>query len=132
MSLLRRIKDDMLVEGTTPKYIPFNGKKYIFNLDALKKVCLTSSMENPGREVEITNVYEPNGDGDYIIASKVEHETKINKTQQNDMIVYDFVKMLITILLDNDMTEDTFKNTFGVVLSLNTLINWGILEEINE
>jgi hypothetical protein len=111
------------------KYISFNGKKYAFNLARLKEICLTPSSEHSGREIEITNVYEPNVDGEYIISSKVEHETKVNKTPQNDMIVYDFVKILMLVLLEDDTTENGYEFTFGTVIAINTLISWGILEE---
>jgi hypothetical protein len=114
------------------KFLSFNGKKYTFNLEKLKEVCLTPSSEQGGREMEITNVYEPTSDGEYVISSKVEHETKVSKTLQNDMIVYDFVKIFILTLIENDFTEKKFEKTLGLTLSFNTLMRWGILEEINE
>ena len=120
------------VELWGEKYLTFKGKKYAFNLEALKKVCLTSSSENSGREMEITNVYEPTPDGDFIISSKVEHETKVNKTLQNDMIVYDFVKMFILTLLEVNSNELEYQDTLSTVLAINTLVSWGILEEKNE
>lgn len=114
------------------KFITFNGKRYAFNLEKVKEVCLTASQDSGSNEVEITNVYETNGDGDYTLASKVEHETKVNKNPQNDMIVYDIVKLLIISLLENDNIEETFQYDFGTSLAINTLLSWGILEEIKE
>jgi hypothetical protein len=114
------------------KYISFNNKKYVMNLERIKEICLTPSTENGAREVEITQVYEPDSSGDYTIASRVEHETKVSKTPQNDMIVYDFVKLLIISLLENDNVEESFQYDFGTTLALNTLLSWGILEEITE
>ena len=92
------------------KYVAFNGKKYALNLERLKDVCLTPSSEYGGKEIEITQVYEPDNTGDFAITSKVEHETKINKTPQNDMIVYDIVKLIIISLLENSNTEVDFKD----------------------
>jgi hypothetical protein len=112
------------------KYIPFNGKKYALNLDRLKEVCLTPSSEYGAKEMEITQVYEPDGTGEFSMASRVEHETKVNKTPQNDMIVYDIVKLIIISLLENDNTEAEFQYDFGTVFAVNTLLSWGILEEI--
>ena len=120
MSIIRKSKE---------KYFSFNGRKYAFNLERIKEVCLTSSSDNGGRELELTTVYEPTSDGDYLISSKVEHETKVSKTLQNDMIVYDFVKMFILTLLENEVTEADFTPTLSNVLAINTLISWGILEE---
>ena len=85
-----------------------------------------------GKEIEITQVYEPDNTGDFAITSKVEHETKINKTPQNDMIVYDIVKLIIISLLENSNTEVDFQNDFGTVFAINTLLSWGILEEKEE
>lgn len=121
-----------LFKNSNEKFISFNGKKYAFNLERLKEVSLTPSSENGAREVEITQVYEPDGSGDYTISSRVEHETKVSKTPQNDMIVYDFVKLLIISLLENEGVEENFQYDFGTALAINTLISWGILEEINE
>ena len=121
-----------LFKNNNEKFISFDGKKYALNLERLKEVSLTSSSENGAREVEITQVYEPDGSGDYTISSRVEHETKVSKTPQNDMIVYDFVKLLIISLLENEGVEENFQYDFGTVLAINTLISWGILEEKNE
>lgn len=120
------------MENSKDKFITFNGKRYAFNLEKVKEVCLTASQDSGSNEVEITNVYETNGDGDYTLASKVEHETKVNKNPQNDMIVYDIVKLLIISLLENDNIEETFQYDFGTSLAINTLLSWGILEEIKE
>ena len=48
------------------------------------------------------------------------------------MIVYDFVKLLIISLLENEGVEENFQYDFGTTLAINTLLSWGILEEINE
>ena len=119
-----------LFKNNNEKFISFNGKKYAFNLERLKEVSLTPSSENGAREIEITQVYEPDGGGDYTISSRVEHETKVSKTPQNDMIVYDFVKLLIISLLENEGVEENFQYDFGTTLAINTLLSWGILEEI--
>lgn len=111
------------------KFIAFKGKKYALNFENMKKVCLSASEDNCGKELEITNVYESNGD-DYTISSRVERETKVNKNPQNDMILYDIVKLFIISLLENDRTETEFENDFGTVFAINTLLNWGVLEEM--
>lgn len=114
------------------KYISFGGKIYALNLEKLKEVCLTSSQEGGAKEIEITNVYEPNNDGEYTMSSRVEHETKVTKTLQNDMIIYDIVKLLLISLLENDNVEENFQIDFGTALAVNTLISWGVLEEKKE
>lgn len=124
MSLFKKNNEDV-------KYITFGGKKYALNFEKLKEVCLSSSSEGTSKEMEITQVYEPDAVGEFSIASRVEHETKINKVPQNDMIVYDIVKLLILSLLENNNTEDVFKIDFSTALSINTLLSWGILEELS-
>jgi len=114
------------------KYFEFCGKKYAFDLARLKEVCLTSSKDGVNKEYEISHAYEQNEDGDLVLSNKVEHETKIFGNQQNDMIIYDVVKVLVIALLENNQDEDNFVLDFGTCLTINTLINWGILIEIDE
>lgn len=112
------------------KYFGFCGKKYALNLDKLKEVCLTSSKDDINKEYEISQAYEPDDDGNLVISNKVEHETKVYGNQQNDMIIYDVVKVLVIALLENNQDEENFTMDFGTCLTLNTLINWGILIEV--
>ena len=112
------------------KYYTFKGKKYAFDLDKLKEICLTSSKDDINKEYEISQAYEPDDDGNLVISNKVEHETKIYGNQQNDMIIYDIVKVLVISLLENSSDEESFMLDFGTSLTLNTLILWGVLIEI--
>lgn len=112
------------------KYITFKGNKYALNLDKLREVCLTSSTSGGTSEFEISQAYEAREDGEFALASKVEHETKTTGNPQNDMIIYDIVKVLILSLLDNNTYENEFEWTFGLSLTVNTLITWGILQEV--
>lgn len=114
------------------KYFSFNGKKYAFDLAKLKEVCLTSSKDGVNKEVEISQAYEPNEEGDLVVSNKVEHETRIFGNQQNDMIIYDIVKVLVISLLENSESESAFTMDFGTCLTMNTLIHWGILIEVKE
>lgn len=114
------------------KFISFNGKRYVINFERLKEVCLTSSSEFGTKEMEITQVYEPDPLDGFAISSRVEHETKVNKTPQNDMIIYDIVKLLIISILENNTAEDEFKYDFSTAFALNTLLSWGVVEELSE
>ena len=87
------------------KFISFCGKKYFLNLKKLKEICITPSTENGNNEIEISQAYESDENGELKLSSKVEHETKTFGNTNNDMIVYDFVKLLIISLLENDSTE---------------------------
>ena len=48
------------------------------------------------------------------------------------MIIYDIVKVLVISLLENNQDESTFTLDFGTCLTMNTLIRWGILIEVEE
>jgi len=118
--------------NTKSKYITFKGKKYVIDLNAFKSVCTPYSKDLGTREYEISQVYERADNGEFDLSSKVEHETKSNGNPQNDMIVYDVVKMLLVSLLENDKIEQEFDYDFGTVFALNTLISWGVIVEVNE
>ena len=70
------------------KYFLFNGRKFAINLERLKQVCLNSSMDGGStKEIQISQSYEREDDGDWQAVSKLEHETKLIGNSQNDMIV---------------------------------------------
>lgn len=111
-------------------YIEFAGKAYILNLDKFKEVCTPKASVLDTKEYEISQVYGTDDDGEFGLQSKVEHETKSAGNQQNDMVVYDVVKMLVLALLENDKPADDFEMDFGTAFAINSLLSWGVLEEI--
>lgn len=119
-----------LITKKKDKYITFKNKKYAINLDKLREVCLTSSNSGGTNEMEISQVYEVQEGGDFNLSSKVEHETKTIGNPQNDMIIYDIVKLLIVSLLDYNAPEGDFDWPFSLTISVNTLLSWGVLEEL--
>ena len=76
------------------------------NLVKLKEICLSSSSEGGIKEIQIAQTYEVDENDELNIVSKVEHETKSFNNAQNDMIVYDIVKIFLVSLLENNETED--------------------------
>lgn len=110
------------------KYFTFGGKKYCINLNKLKEICNTSPGETGNNELEISQAYETDDNGELRLSSKVEHETKTFGNAQQDVIVYDFVKLLILSLLEYEGGEEI--DELGMVVTMNTLIHWGILEVI--
>ena len=111
--------------------IKFGDFTYKINLTKLKEVCLTSSSEGGIREIQIAQTYELNDTEELELQTKVEHETKTIGNSQNDMIIYDIVKLLIVSLLENTETQKEFRITFGTQIAINTLVSWGILEKID-
>ena len=114
------------------EYIKFGEYTYRLNLEKLKEVCLSSSKEGGGKEIQIAQTYEVDEHDELSLISKVEHETKSFGNNQNDMIIYDIFKLLLVTLLEENNTHREFTPTFNIALAANTLISWGILEKINE
>lgn len=119
-----------LVQQKNEKYIQFKGKKYAFNLEKFREVCTPVPSEFGPREFELSQIYERDETGDFSIQQKVEHETKSAGNQQSDMIVYDVVKMMIVSILENSQTEKELEWDLGTAIAMNTLISWGVLEEL--
>lgn len=111
--------------------VKFGDYTYTINLTKLKEVCLTSSKDGGVKEIQIAQTYEVNDGNELELLSKVEHETKTIGNAQNDMIIYDIVKILIISLLENTETEKNMEITFGTQIAINTLLSWGILEKID-
>ena len=128
MGMFKKEKSD---DGKTPTLIPFLGRTYALNLDKLKEICMTPLQGNQ-KEQEIVQTYEADDAGDFTISQKIERETRNNANQQNDMLLYDFVKTLILSILDDNTENVSFTNMpVGLSLSINTLLTWGILEELS-
>ena len=109
-------------------YITVGGKSYAFDLKAIEKFCLKSSGEKD-IENEITETYEKDNDG-LSISGKIVREIKINGNPQNDMIIYDIIKLFINRLLENASTIGEIQVDFSTSLALNTLIKWKLLIEV--
>lgn len=117
-----------MVNKKKGQLIEIYGKKYAFNLEKVREICLTNSEAGGTIQQEISQVYDRQEDGDYTMSSKAEHETKIIGNTQNDMIIYDIVKLFIVTLLDNE-TINYDDIDFGTALAFNTMIDWGLLYE---
>lgn len=116
------------------------GQRYAFDLEKIKKLCITSDKESGG-EVEIMEVHEPDNKGILQLASKTVHEVKSTGNPQNDTIVYDMVKLFIVSLLSCEAKIEGGKGgeiavldqmDFGTRLAFNTLIEAGLLYEITD
>lgn len=113
--------------------VTFNGKKYAFDLEEIKKICLVSAFQKEG-EREITEVYSGEEGEDMEMTSKVIREVKTQGNGQTDMIIYDLVKIFVTRLLENGepATESDvkFPMDFSTSLAFNTMIKWKLLIEV--
>lgn len=123
--------------------ITYRNRKYAFNLEAVKKLCFLSDVQK-GKETEIAESYVKNDMGIMEMVAKETKELKGSGNPQNDMIIYDIVKLLMTALLanntnpqipyadenDDEENEIDFIMDFSTALAFNTCIMAGILVEV--
>lgn len=113
-------------------YYTIYGKKYAFDVNKIKDICVESSNDVDA-ENEITTTYEKDETGKLDISGKLIREIKSGSNAQNGMIIYDVIKLFITRLLENaEIMTENVPIDFSTSLALNTLINCGILIEITE
>lgn len=128
MSFMKRNKE---IEHSTDNYfVTIYGKKYAFDMNKIKDICVESSNDEDA-ENEITTTFEKDDNGNLEISGKLIREIKSGSNAQNGMIIYDVIKLFIIRLMDNSeiMKEDSVVD-FSTSLALNTLINCDILIEI--
>ena len=111
-------------------YVTIYGKKYAFDMNKIKDICVESSSDEDA-ENEITTTFEKDDNGNLEISGKLIREIKSGSNAQNGMIIYDVIKLFIIRLMDNsEVMTDQVQVDFSTSLALNTLINCGILIEI--
>lgn len=105
--------------------IDLNGKKYYIDI---KKVfeMIEYSTKNERKETEITDGYEFDEDEKKLTQiSKIVHESKFPPESQTDNIRYDFLKMLVGVVIGN---EEPIPDV-GTEICFYSLIKQGILVE---
>lgn len=107
-------------------YFDFEGRKYALNL---KKIFEYVSYydKNEKQEKEICNIYSRDNNGDVNLVSKQVKEITAPGDSQVDNIRYDMIKTLLVDVMNIAIGEEM---SLSNVISLNTLINEGLLIEI--
>lgn len=107
-------------------YFTVGEKKYAFDLLKIKEVCYNGTESDR----EITEGYENSNDGKGLtMVNKIIREYKSNNNDQNSMIIYDVVKLLILKLLDGEDLE--IESNIGLNFALNTCLREGIIIELS-
>lgn len=147
-----------MINRMNKKYMSFNKKCYAFDMEKVMAFCSTSTNGEKNIETAITYVYDNSiDDNDGIVhektifnpvtkttvtinkpMSKEVRETKTNCNNNFSNIRYDFVKLLISTIIEmrlyNDgtvmMPEDESDLSLGQKLCFNTLIKENLLVEI--
>ena len=108
-----------------------NNRKFAVDIQAIKDFCLVGKEDNL-REHELTESYEWDGEvNEMQITNRITRDVK-GGNEQNDMIVYDLVKLFLIRLLDNASPSEEFDMDFSTSLALNTLIKFGMIVEIED
>ena len=131
MGLIKQKKFNPQELGMSSYYFTIGDKKYAFDVDKIKEICVKSSNDEDA-EHEITTTYETDDNGNLEISGKLIREVKSENNAQNGMIVYDVIKLFIMRLMDNAEVFDAnvVRLDFSSSLAINTLLNCGILIEI--
>lgn len=112
------------MKKTNNNLLYIDGKAYYFNIDKIE-AFINYSDKATSKETEILDSYD-NGTA----VSKTIRELTTPGNQQIDSIRYDLIKTFIIqiITFDNEI-NDLNNLTFGMKLAVNTMINFGFLEE---
>lgn len=133
MGLLKKKTQDSQELVLNDYYFTIGTKKYAFDVDKIKEICVRSSNDEDA-EHEITTTYETDESGKLELSGKLIREVKSENNAQNGMIIYDVIKLFIMRLLDNAEVYNSNVAVpgldFSTSLALNTLLNCGILIEI--
>lgn len=124
-------KSDFNPQNENGYLLTYNGKRYAFDIEKIKSICLVSSTQKDG-ETEITEVYGGEGHDDMELSSKIVRENRTQGNTQNDVIIYDMVKLFIVRLLENAEVVNEYPMTldFSTSIALNTMLKWGLLIEV--
>lgn len=109
----------------------FWGKYYVLDLDKLNKYIF-ESQTNKNSETELVEVYEMDRDEseDLVLTNKSIRDVKTKGNIQIDNIKYDLIKMFIEEFFEMPSTVTQETSTFGFIVAFNTLLNQGILTEV--
>lgn len=103
---------------------------YILDLDNIMKFIFESDAERD-MDSEITEVYVIDEEtNELTLASKQLRELKGGDNTSKFTIRYDMIKMFIDMISSLEMNDEV--NSFGETLIFNTMINEGLIKEIEE
>jgi hypothetical protein len=110
------------------------GKYYVLDLDKLNKYIFESQFTK-NSETELVEVYEMSKEDEdeekeLMLTNKSIRDVKTKGNIQIDNIKYDLVKTFIEEFFETPSTVTQESATFGFIIAFNTLLNQGILTEV--
>ena len=76
---------------------------------------------------EIVDIYGSDEDNNLVLTQRQMRETKNGDTTAKNTIKYDMLKMFVEYIMDSDFSEPSF----GETIILNSMINEGLIKEID-
>lgn len=113
------------------RFVNFEGRCYAVDFDRMVEVCTIDTQKPRRDEVEISNVYDRDDDDELKVSQKIEREMMRSATSQNEIMLFDIVKLMMMSLIGDEFPEEAFAWTFGTALSFNTLLNLGVIYELD-
>lgn len=112
-----------------------NGKlneNFVLDLDAIKEFVFEELVQKEkSRDNEITETYGLDDDGKKKLISQVMHEVKGSDFSEHETLRYDMIKTFLTMLDSVELDTELAPMSFGQRLVLNTMVNYGLIKEIN-
>jgi hypothetical protein len=103
---------------------------YILDMDNVMKFVFESNIERD-MDSEITEIYTTDEEtNELTLATKQLRELKGGDNTSKFTIKYDMLKMFIDMISNLEMNDEV--NSFGETLIFNTMINEGLIKEIEE
>lgn len=119
----------------------FEIDNYVIDLDALMMFIISKSKKDTNGDQTITQTYALTDENNMSLIEKVINERKESYNEKEIDIKYDIMKSFLSTIISPIYDESNGKlipngeNTdmyFGQLLSFNTLLNAGIITEINK
>ena len=111
-------------------YITYDNRTFYLDVNKMIEFCLKSENKNV-RDSEITEGYEKLTEESNVLTltSRVIRENTGTSNPQNDMITYDILKMLLSIVLGQEASSNPMLNV-SFAVAFNTMLEMGFLIEI--
>lgn len=104
-----------------------------FDIDAIKRFIFEEDYNDGKYESEeVTESHGLDKKGNLVVTDKVVHKVKTSDFSDKQTIRYDLLKMFVDMLDGVEIENDIAPMSFGQRTVLNTMINYGLIKEINE
>lgn len=100
------------------------GKKYVFDFNAI--INFIFEQVDNSNDSEIVDIYGADEESNLVLTQRQMRETKNGDTTAKNTIKYDLLKMFVEYIMDSDFSDPSF----GETIIFNSMINEGLIKEI--